>query len=325
MKHQELTQLIEKYLEGTCTPEEIQLVHEWYDAFPDLEMPPELLNQGSRQRLQQKMLNRVRFNITAQPRERPHINWSRTLTYTGIAAAVCIIALLLFWQEPDLGPQPKTVKFLRVENSSRSLQKKTLPDGSDIWLHPGSTIEYPIVFAGSQRRVTMRGEAFFLVTPNKEKPFVIHSGSMETRVWGTSFRVRDYPGIQPEVYVATGRVSVKLSTDRDGGLMLAPNEKAELETRSGKMAKKLRHDPDPGMKMWGKASISFTDRPLAEVARKLNRQFSSNIVIPDKAVAAYLLTADFNDQNLADILDMLRKSLNIDYTISGSQIQLIKN
>lgn len=330
MEDPEFNKLIEKYLQGRCNAEETERVHEWYAALPQDHVPEEMQDEASRQSLKLRMLNKVRSNIDQVPVRPSFLTHygAGILSFTGIAAALFLIAFLLFKSQSgldsgQLSPEHAVVAVKVVENKSQSLFKKTLPDGSDIWLSPGTKIIFPEIFDANERRIEMSGEAFFMVKPNKQKPFIIQSGHMETRVWGTSFRVRDFPGIEPQVFVATGKVSVKSSSGGAAPLMLLPNQKAELETRSGSMVKTVDASPDPGMKMWRKASLTFNDAALKDVVIALNREFGSQISISDKEMAGYVLTADFNDQNLADILEMLEKSLNILYVMNGPKIELI--
>ena len=82
-----------------------------------------------------------------------------------------------------------------------------MPDGSVITVNKNSTLSYPSEFKGKTREVALNGEAFFKVTPNKEKPFIIHVNDVTVRVVGTSFNIRSEKG-KTEVIVETGIVQV---------------------------------------------------------------------------------------------------------------------
>jgi ferric-dicitrate binding protein FerR (iron transport regulator) len=78
------------------------------------------------------------------------------------------------------------------------------------------------------------------------------------------------------------------------------------------------------MKIWKRASMSFENIPVSEVIRQLNKRFSINISTEDTEISNYVLTADFSDQNLPDIMEMLERSLNISYELGSKNIVLKK-
>ncbi len=109
-----------------------------------------------------------------------------------------------------------------VENTSGSVQKVALADGSVVSLEPGSTLRYPEHF-GTQREVYLTGEAFFNVFRDEKHPFLVYAEDVVTRVLGTSFRVKAYgQGKEVRVAVTSGKVSVfkkgsEKYNDRNGG------------------------------------------------------------------------------------------------------------
>src|SRR5690606_36020397 len=68
----------------------------------------------------------------------------------------------------------------------------TLADGTKVWLNAGSSLTYPMHFAGNERRVTLEGEAYFDVSHDAERPFIVHVNDTEIRVLGTQFNVNSY-------------------------------------------------------------------------------------------------------------------------------------
>ncbi|HUP13536.1 MAG TPA: FecR domain-containing protein, partial [Niastella sp.] len=86
--------------------------------------------------------------------------------------------------------------------------KVKLPDGSVITLGGKSRVKYAGSFAGNTRDVILDGEAFFEVTKNPKKPFIVYTGNVQTHVLGTSFKVSALPRAAVEVAVVTGKVRV---------------------------------------------------------------------------------------------------------------------
>jgi ferric-dicitrate binding protein FerR (iron transport regulator) len=183
---------------------------------------------------------------------------------------------------------------------------------------------YPHNFTSTLRKVQMQGEAFFEVSPDPKRPFIIYSGNVITRVWGTSFRIRAYENIPFEVSVLTGKVSVQLQTRKDSELILLPQQTATYITASDLLKKGIEKKTS-AMSIWHKETMTFDNEPIREVIKVLNAQFKVNISTADEKLLDYVLKADFNDQSLPSILEMLRKSLNVENEISDDGIILYTN
>ncbi|MFL9844855.1 FecR family protein [Flavobacterium rhizosphaerae] len=84
-----------------------------------------------------------------------------------------------------------------------------LNDGTRVWVNENTEIKYPKEFTGNERRVTLKGEAFFEVAKDATKPFIITSGGITTTVVGTSFTIKAYNNAPAEVHVRTGKVKVE--------------------------------------------------------------------------------------------------------------------
>jgi ferric-dicitrate binding protein FerR (iron transport regulator) len=194
-----------------------------------------------------------------------------------------------------------------------------------VWLSPGAQLKYSKVFTGNTRQVSMSGESFFEVTKNPAKPFIINSGHIITKVWGTSFRVRDIKGAATaDVTVVTGKVSVKSAADekQNGAVnevMLYPKQQVVFNHNNLKTNKQA---PTRELMIWQKMNLSFDNAPLKQVATTLDKDFDVNISITNDTIKSYTLNADFNGLNLPEILEILHKTLNVSYDIAGGNISL---
>ena len=169
----------------------------------------------------------------------------------------------------------------------------------------------------------MKGEAFFEVSPDKSRPFLIYSDQVITRVIGTSFRIRAYENIPVEVSVVTGKVSVSLQEQLDSEITLLPNEKATY-SKTVNSLKKEEERKTSAIRMWQKATLSFDNEPIRKVIQSLNKRFGVHISSDDEDLLNYVLRADFTDQSLPSILEMLEKSLDLHYEINDDEI-ILKN
>ena len=107
----------------------------------------------------------------------------------------------------------ESVEYNRLVIPRGGEYKIVLADGSQVWINSQSVLEFPACFVGKERRVRLQGEAYFEVSKNVEKPFIVDMGNKEIRVLGTSFNVNDYDGKFVTTLVS-GKVQVFVN-DRD--------------------------------------------------------------------------------------------------------------
>lgn len=338
-------ELIRKYIGGSCTPEEIETVHNWYASFenePDPLIDVELKEQLE---LKMRMLGRIRTNIKSASADRKNKRMKALLySWAVSAAAIFIVVLGIVLYQSDFKTKyftrknhnAETILPVVVHNKTSTLQKHILPDSSVIWLRPLAMIIYSKNFVQGIRKVSMKGDAFFEVTKDKMHPFVIYSGGLITKVWGTSFSISYNSETQStEVAVLTGRVSVspnKPSEERSGErlgeslrassdeLMLLPDQKA-VYSESHKLSK-AKITQNSAVSIWKKEDVLFDNISVKEIVKVLNVKFNVNITTAGQALNDYVLKADFTGQSLPEILLIMEKSLNITYSIEGTDILL---
>ncbi|MNK03679.1 fec operon regulator FecR [compost metagenome] len=323
--------LIRKYIGGACTPEEVEAVHQWYVAFENEPDPIIDLETKAQLELKMRMLGQIRSNIQAFGSERRNKRAKIMLyNWIGSAAAVLFVMLGLIFYKSDFKRrhQERATGIIRdsnevvIDNQSHTILKHVLSDGSTIWLSPLARIEYKKGFNLQIRKVVMTGEAFFEVTKDKNRPFVIYGGGVITKVWGTSFSIATGKGATAtQVAVLTGKVSVKVEALDGEELMLLPNQKAVYLKADHELSKNSITSSE-SVNMWKKEDISFDNIPVTEIIKVLNTKFGVNITVGDGALSHYMLKADFTGQSLPEVLLMMEKSLNITYTIDQKNIVL---
>jgi len=331
MKNDIAADLLDKYLKGNCTPAEEKQVLEWYNSFDGNTDWITAASELRRQEIKKRIYNAITENTEGLVNTEP-VNKSKihTLIYTlsGIAAILLICSGLYFLHKTPVENNLPATNVIAITNNTKTIHEETLSDGTHVWLSPGAQIKYSKFFTGNTRTVAMTGESFFEVTKNPAKPFIINSGKIITKVWGTSFRVRSLKGID-DVAVITGKVSVKLTdpgkkTAAVNEVMIYPNQQVvylsdrnTLKTGNTAAVK--------GLKIWHKVNLSFDNTGLNEVMTVLNKSFDINITTNDAIIKTYTLNADFNGLNLPEIMEILHKTLNIDYEINGAEISLKRN
>lgn len=180
-----------------------------------------------------------------------------------------------------------------------------LPDGSKVWLNAASTVKYPTVFTGKERRVQLDGEAYFEVAKNVSMPFRISIGNeTEVEVLGTSFNINSYKN-EHAIRTTLIEGAVKLNA-YDQQQTLKPGQQAVV-TPSREMKVIGNVDVDKVM-AWKNGLFNFDDATLEEVMRELERWYDIEVTYT-KGIPATRFGGEINKQNtLQDVLQILEKS-----------------
>jgi len=240
-----------------------------------------------------------------------------------IAAAVIFAAILLVSGYEAIYNSSVSVAMLEISANNQVLNTFTLPDGTLVSLNSDTKLIYPKKFGRKTREVTIEGEAFFEVKPNKNKPFIIHAGKAQIKVLGTSFSVNAYPSTkQVEVIVKTGKVQVLnkmtelIKTDE---LILTPGDKGTLVYSSNSLLKTTNQDPN--FIAWKTRNLSFKATSLSEVIENLQKVYKVNIRLADPKLNGLLLTAQFNNYSLDFILKVIETTFQIEaQNVNGQYI-----
>lgn len=319
--------LLKRYLAGQCSEAERQRVDAWYEAL-DRPAPQPLAFDERRgfERLRASLSDDSDFG------KRPvRPLWQRPWAYlTATAAAAVLVGGLLFWPQSNDSSLETVAKRtgstpVAYQNSTQKISRRTLPDGSVVWLKPGARLAYAPSANGSQREVTFSGEAFFEVARDPAHPFVIRSGRMTTQVLGTSFNVKAVPNaVRYEVTVRTGRVAVRTAaTDgRMKTVLLTPRQRAVFHLPSSQLAKTTVPSRLTDQESWQPVSLAFDDATLDEVARQLEQRFDVRIRLANPALRHCRLTVDLTQQSLPEILDIVTKLLGTDYAWQDGTVTL---
>ena len=337
-------ELLERYIKGNCTQEEVALVKKWYQSFEHNNDYVSGISLAEEKELEEKIYNHILNNIGAsadeeEPVERPtrHI-FRRWYAIAGVAAILILVTsyLLVTYREKKIKEiqlaNINTREIQDVTNNSDQIYKVVLPDNSAVWLKPNSEITFPKTFDLKSRIVSISGKCFFEVTKNPKRPFIINSRSIITKVWGTSFLVRDnYRSNTAEVSVLTGKVSVSIKTAYNsvqpslrlekGEVMLYPHQKA-VYLIDQHVLKPVVDNDEGSLQLWKRVNLSFENKPIHEIIPILNSKFHVHITVKDERLNHYILNADLTGFNLPDVLQALKKSLNINYEINDSDIEL---
>ena len=185
-----------------------------------------------------------------------------------------------------------------------------LPDGTTGWLNSDSKLTYSLPFS-ENRKVAIKGEAWFDVHHNEKHPFEISTGKSMIKVLGTSFNVSAYPDEKyVEVVLQNGRVEFSDQSLAER-IILNPSERLVL------MDNKLAlNTVDPSKyKGWTDGKLIFRGDDMAEVANRIERWYDVKIEIADKDLLQFSFRATFVDDSLEDVLKLISMTSPIDYKV----------
>lgn len=195
--------------------------------------------------------------------------------------------------------------------------KIVLQDGTEVWLNAESSIEFPSAFTGDDRKVNLRGEAYFKVAHNAEKPFKVNLGDKTVYVLGTEFDVRNYASEHSSVVLVNGSVQL---FDNEGKqeVTLVPGQGATW-TENGNVNV---HDVDTyGTTQWIDGLFYFEEHSLGEVLREVGRWYNYGVVFKNNEHISYKVhfSASRND-DIQSVLDDLNTLCRFKLTIENKNI-----
>jgi transmembrane sensor len=208
---------------------------------------------------------------------------------------------------------------IHFETADNTLEV-TLPDGSHVALNHNSQLSFAPEYGTQTRTVSLKGEGFFEVERNPQKPFIIEVDGATIEVLGTSFNVQGYNTRKElEVVVETGTVKFSVADVKKGVTLNAGDRgvyQKEKKDLSGRVNK------DINFLSWKTRKLVFEENDLRSVVETLNHVYQANISIATQVPDTCVVTVTFDQQSLEAILNVLKTTLNLTYTIKGGQIEI---
>ncbi len=199
-----------------------------------------------------------------------------------------------------------------------------LPDSTEVWLNTASTLRFPSVFAGNERRIELDGEAYFQVYKNKLKPFIVGTRFQDVEAVGTAFNISAYSGdLKYSTTLAEGKVKVADREKVDQIVFLEPGIQLNYHTQNKIYNQQFVRVQD--VIAWRDGVLIFNETPFFEVAAKLGRWFNADIQVIDQSVANYRFTGTFTSESLEQVMELLALSTPIDYSMSKREILKNRN
>ena len=328
-------EIINKYLTGQCSEEELIEVNAWISESDEnalqLFRMEEIYHLGKFDRYadEQRIAHAEKLLYKkldeAKGKQAKLLHMHRWMRY----AAILAVALLMgggagYW----FYNRPEHQMLVAVANEG-IVKEVVLPDGTKVWLNNAATLKYPREFSEKERNVyldgetaevlSLKGEAYFEVTKNRHKPFTVESDAMRVRVLGTTFNFKcDKRCRIAEATLIEGEIEVKGNKD-EGQIVLAPGQRAELNRNSGRLTvKQVDAKLDA---VWRDNLIPFNKANIFTITKALERFYDVKIILSpdirsDKTYSGVLK----KKSTIESVLKSLQNSIPIEYKIVGNNI-----
>lgn len=303
--------LIAKQFAGEITPDEsLQLAH-WLDESPQhrayydqltqlWELAPAAQPDTAAQFDTEAALGKVKHLIH---HKKMASNW-KTWRFYGVAAALALVLAAVWWLRPMPGPAPLELAALPDE-----VRSWTLPDGSAVTLNRGSGLSVEGHFNQKERRMALRGEAYFEVTPNPKQPFIVEAGPLEVKVLGTAFNV-DQRSDEHKIVVSVTHGKVAVSAGKESHDLTAGTQ-AVYDMNTQKFDILTAEFQNPNVAAYRNRVFQFNATPLKDVAAALQKAYNVPVRIDQNALNNCPLTARYNNLSLERVMELIAASFSI--------------
>jgi transmembrane sensor len=288
-----------------------------------LDVPP-----GNKDLVFRNIRRRIAQSEGFQPEtawEEGHRRYPLSRVFHYAAAVVVLLGLgyvaLRQWQIRSEEQQQLAVnEWIMKKVPNGNMVTVLLSDGTRIKLNAGSEIFYPKYFHASIRELRLSGEAWFEVAPDGQRPFIISTGNLQTRVLGTSLNIRAYPDDKSiEVALAEGKVELEYLKDGVREVVkLKPSERAVFRPKDESLARD-RFNPEESIG-WKDGIIYFKDADFVEITEKLSRWYGVEFYVRKEAKEMMQYTGSFQNKSLETVLQGISFASNFDFEIIGKKV-----
>ena len=197
-----------------------------------------------------------------------------------------------------------------------------LSDGTRVWLNSESELRYPVDFVGPERKVFLKGEAYFQVAKDATKPFRVMVNDMQVEALGTEFNINAYRDDDClRTTLAEGKVRVSYPDTRQECILVA-GEQAVL--KEGVITTGQVNVDD--IIAWKKGRFVFSDMSLEAIAHQLERWYDVEIRFDDVVAKYYRFTGVMKRYNeLEQVLELIEETTNVRFKVEGRQVKVFRN
>jgi transmembrane sensor len=312
--------LIRKFVANSASEDECELLQEYFKTPIGLKYLEQIIDEHAADfdnvHLKQSSSERLESILPKENNRKPLISLSNRIstlaaTFIGIAMLVTIFFYISNMQ---------SLSVYKTEAGQKTTI--TLPDNTIVTLNGNSSLSYYDNWKEEKfRSVNLSGEAYFKVTSNAQKPFVVNTSDISIKVLGTTFNVKSYDEDEHvETTLVEGKVVIEKATEGDTALEsveLSPDQKATFSKDSKQiMLEEVKWESEAA---WIRGSLVFEDEPFSEIRKDLERLYGIKIFVKDKASLQCRFNTRLEGESLEEVLKLFSLSGNATYRIQDRQ------
>lgn len=312
--------LLQRYIDGTISDDEVPQVIAWLDESPDHVREFQALHKV----YQISLMNAREVGGVVPEKEKDKRIAMRSVFREVMKVAAIFLVflggsyLVDRFRAPEVVEEIAQYQSLFVPAGQRA--ELTLPDQTKVWVNSRSTLRYPVKFGKDGRKVELDGEAFFEVSKDAENPFIVETGAIDVRVLGTEFNLKAYKDKSfAEVALLQGKVEVS-SDSHPQPVYMAPGE--SIYYQDGEFERGRIQDMN--YFRWREGLICFEDESVGEIFRKLELYYDIKIEMGNKALLKESYSGKFRTKDgIEQVLKVLQIEHRFTYTIDKENNLLV--
>lgn len=313
LEFNDIDDLIGKVLSNEATADEVRVVESWRKEssenekyFADLEL---IFAKASTNQVKidfdtDTAWRKIKTKLTKKHKGKVVELYKTDWNPLRIAAGIVVVVTVGLFTWKSLYNPVQKLEF----TAENKVVQDTLPDGSTAVLNKHSSIAYEYNPKEKTRKVKLKGEGFFEVKHEEEKPFVIEADEALVRDIGTAFNIKSYPDKDTiEVVVQEG--IVQFYTLNDPGMMISAGETGIYSKKTKQFSKVAKADTN--VLAYKTHVFSFHATDLRSVIEQINEIYDSNIKLGNENIAGCQLTVTFRNDELDTMIDVIAETLSL--------------
>ena len=211
-------------------------------------------------------------------------------------------------------------KYNRIEVPRGSEYWIVLPDGTRVWLNAATELKYPVAFHAKERRVYLKGEAYFEVAPDKNRPFYVETEEVKIRVLGTVFDENTHYTRGVRTVLVEGAVALEWGDQKE--IRMKPGELADFDRTTTEVT--LKEVDVTSYISWKEGYFVFEDEPLEEIMHTLSLWYDKEFLFVGKRSRALHFSGHIKRyERIETILSAITDVTGVEFRMNG-QIILIR-
>lgn len=319
MEKKKYNLLFEKYIRKEASTEEEQLLLSLLRQDKEIDHFLEDKIKNSDQYLDKETEQRIYKRIRAGKSQgkKPFVaavSFRKAMQWVAVIILPLLSALAVYF----LTSNPLSGENVTITAPKGEKANITLADGSLVWINSGSTLTYHNDFNRKKRELFLDGEAYFEVTKDPKRPFIVHTRDMDIEALGTAFNVRAY---LEEKHVSTILLKGKIKVDAQGQQrVLTENQRVVIDKSALTFSTDKVFAAD--FIQWKDGNLYFENSSFDEIALTLSRVFNVEIRFVSERLRSMRFSGTLGNSSIRNALDVLSLTSSMHYEMNGTVIEL---